>query len=165
MVLPVSVLIPTYNVEPFVAETVALALVQAHPAVEVVIVNDGSTDGTRDVLAAYEGRGVRVIDQANAGQCAAANRAFRKSRGELVKFFDADDVLVSHHAACQLGQGGNGCASWPNEAAQYSVQLLLTGSSFDRSTTPSPSCPRGGLSEPRRDRPNPSIAACQSTQI
>ena len=82
----VSILVPAYNAERYVAAAVDSALVQTYPHVEVVVVNDGSTDGTRDALAAYEGRGVRVVDQPNAGQCAAANRAFRESRGELAPF-------------------------------------------------------------------------------
>ena len=102
----VSILIPAYNAERYVGEAVESALAQTYPHVEVVVVNDGSTDGTRDVLAGYEGRGVRVIDQPNAGQCAAANRAFRESRGELVKFFDADDVLHPDHVALQVERLG-----------------------------------------------------------
>ena len=102
----VSVLIPAYNAERYVGAAVESALSQTYSNVEVVVVNDGSTDGTRDVLAGYEGRGVRVIDQPNAGQCAAANRAFHESRGELVKFFDADDVLHPEHVARQVERLG-----------------------------------------------------------
>ena len=102
----VSILIPAYNAERYVADAVESALAQTHPDVEVVVVNDGSTDGTRDVLAGYEGQGVRVVDQPNAGQCAAANRAFRESRGELVKFFDADDVLAPDYVALQVERLG-----------------------------------------------------------
>ena len=102
----VSILIPAYNAERYVAAAVDSALAQTYPRVEVVVVNDGSTDGTRGVLATYEGRGVRVIDQPNAGQCAAANRAFHESRGDLIKFFDADDILHPEHVARQVERLG-----------------------------------------------------------
>ena len=103
----VSILVPAYNAERYVGQAVESALEQTYPHVEVVVVNDGSTDGTRDVLAPYEARGVRVVDQPNAGQCAAANRAFRESRGDLVKFFDADDVLAPDHVARQVARLGD----------------------------------------------------------
>ncbi len=103
----VSICVPAYNAERYVAEALDSALAQTYPHVEVVVVNDGSTDGTREVLAAYQGRGVRVVDQPNAGQCAAANRAFRESRGDLVKFFDADDVLAPDYVALQVDRLGD----------------------------------------------------------
>ena len=102
----VSILVPAYNAEQYVGEAVESALAQTYARVEVVVVNDGSTDGTRDVLGGYESRGVRVVDQTNAGQCAAANRAFRESRGELVKFFDADDVLAPDYVERQVERLG-----------------------------------------------------------
>ena len=102
----VSICIPAYNAARYVGKALDSVLVQTYPHIEVVVVNDGSTDGTRDVLAAYESRGVRVIDQPNAGQCAAANRAFRDSRGDLVKFFDADDLLDPDHVSLQVERLG-----------------------------------------------------------
>lgn len=98
----VSVLVPAYNAEAYVGAAIESVLGQTYRHVEVVVVNDGSTDGTRDVLRRYERAGVRVIDQPNAGQCAAANRAYAASRGALVKFFDADDVLGADHLERQV---------------------------------------------------------------
>ncbi len=102
----VSILIPAYNAERFVGAAVESALAQTYPHVEIVVVDDGSTDGTRDALRPFEARGVRVIEQANAGQCAAANAAFRASSGELVKYFDADDLLAPDHVARQVDRLG-----------------------------------------------------------
>lgn len=89
----VSICIPVYNAERYVAAALDSALGQTYPNVEIIAVNDGSTDGSGEVLAQYEDR-IRVVDQDNRGQCAAANRAFAEATGELIKFFDADDVLT-----------------------------------------------------------------------
>src|SRR5262249_5718848 len=71
------------------------ALAQSHTPVEVIVVDDGSTDGTAAVLAEYKTRpNVTVIRQANAGLPAARNRGLASSRGEFVCFLDADDYLA-----------------------------------------------------------------------
>lgn len=90
----ISVLMPCYNAAPFVAEAIDSVISQDWPNLEIVVVDDGSTDGSADVLADYRSQNVTVIQQKNAGQCSAANTAFRASRGELIKFFDADDVML-----------------------------------------------------------------------
>ena len=89
----VSVLIPAYNAEQTVAETVTSVLNQTHPHVEVVVVDDGSTDGTLDVLRPFEASGVRVIAQENAGACVARNRALAEAQGDYLQYLDADDLL------------------------------------------------------------------------
>jgi glycosyltransferase involved in cell wall biosynthesis len=97
----VSILLPCYNAEMHIGATLESALAQTWPNTEIIAVNDGSTDGTRAVLRAYEPRGVTVIDQTNKGQCAAANVAFHHSSGALIKFLDADDLLSPDHIALQ----------------------------------------------------------------
>ncbi|MFO7899046.1 MAG: glycosyltransferase family A protein [Planctomycetota bacterium] len=89
----VSAVIPAYNAERFVAEAVDSALAQTHPNVEVVVVDDGSTDGTPDVLERYDDDPrVRVLRQEHAGPAAARNRAIAEASGEYVAFLDADDL-------------------------------------------------------------------------
>jgi glycosyltransferase involved in cell wall biosynthesis len=90
----VSVLIPCFNAEAFIAEALDSVLRQTWTQIEIIVVDDGSTDASPSILARYENRGVRVVRQENQGQCAAANRAFELSTGELIKFFDADDLLA-----------------------------------------------------------------------
>ena len=97
----VSVIVPTYNCAAFVAEALDSALAQDHPAVEVVVVNDGSTDDTMAVLARYGDR-IRVIDQKNAGPPAARNAGLVAARGEFIAFLDADDVWWPDKLSAQL---------------------------------------------------------------
>lgn len=93
----VSVLIPAYNAERFINDAVASVLAQTYPSVEIIVVDDGSTDGTREALRPFEARGVRVIEQVNAGAAAARNRAFAESRGDAVLFLDGDDLISTDH--------------------------------------------------------------------
>jgi glycosyltransferase involved in cell wall biosynthesis len=88
----VSVIIPNYNYAEFVADAIESALSLDWPHVEVIVVDDGSTDASREVIARYAER-VTVIHQANGGQIAACNAGFARSRGNAVIFLDADDLL------------------------------------------------------------------------
>jgi glycosyltransferase involved in cell wall biosynthesis len=98
----VTVCIPCYNAGPWLAPAIESALAQTHPAVEIIVINDGSTDDSLAVAQGYAARGVRVVTQSNAGQCAAANHGLRLARGEYVKFFDADDLLSPNMLALQV---------------------------------------------------------------
>ena len=87
----VSVVIPTYNYGRFVTEAVESVLAQTLPAAEVVVIDDGSTDDTRDRLAPYGGR-IRYVYQANNGLPAARNAGIRAARGDLIALLDSDDL-------------------------------------------------------------------------
>jgi glycosyltransferase involved in cell wall biosynthesis len=88
----VSVVIPTYNYARFVSEAVDSVLAQTYPSLEVVVVDDGSTDDTREVLARYGDR-IRYIYQPNAGLPAARNTGIKAARGEFIGLLDSDDVF------------------------------------------------------------------------
>ncbi len=90
----VSIIIPCYNAERWVASTIESALRQTWSDKEIIVVNDGSKDQSLSAVRQYEGRGVRVIDQANAGASAARNTGLRAARGDYVQFLDADDLLA-----------------------------------------------------------------------
>lgn len=87
-----SVVINNYNYGRFLGEAIDSALAQTYPNVEVIVVDDGSTDESRDVIASYGDR-VDAILTDNRGQPAALNTGFAASRGRVVCFLDADDVL------------------------------------------------------------------------
>jgi GT2 family glycosyltransferase len=90
----VSVLIAAHNAEQWIDATIQSVLEQSWRRLQLIVVDDGSTDGTRSLLERYEANGaLRLIVQANTGQCAARNRAFRECSGDFVKFLDADDLL------------------------------------------------------------------------
>jgi glycosyltransferase involved in cell wall biosynthesis len=90
MNMTVSVVIPVYNGAAFIARAIDSALEQSHRPAEVIVVNDGSTDGTLEVLAAYRGR-IRLLSIANGGVSNARNLGMQASTGELIAFLDADD--------------------------------------------------------------------------
>ena len=99
----VSVVMPAYNAEPYLADALDSALAQTHRQLEIIVVDDGSTDGTPDVLARYadEPR-VRAVRQENAGPAAARNRGLAEAQGQYVAFLDADDLWAPHKLEEQL---------------------------------------------------------------
>jgi glycosyltransferase involved in cell wall biosynthesis len=101
----VSVVIPCYNQAHFLAEALDSVLAQTHPQIEVVVVDDGSTDNTSAVAAAYPG--VRCIRQPNRGLAAARNTGLRHTTGDYLVFLDADDRLLPHAITTGLRELAN----------------------------------------------------------
>ena len=89
----VSILIPCYNAEKFVAETLDCCLKQTYKNVEVVLVDDGSEDRSYDIAKTFESEEIRVFKQPNSGACHARNFAFEKSSGDYIIYLDADDII------------------------------------------------------------------------
>jgi glycosyltransferase involved in cell wall biosynthesis len=89
----VSVIIPTYNYGRFISEAIESVLAQTRAPKEIIVVDDGSTDDTAEVVARF-GTKVRYVRQENAGVCAARNRGVGESDADLIAFLDADDVYV-----------------------------------------------------------------------
>jgi glycosyltransferase involved in cell wall biosynthesis len=95
--LTVSVVIPAYNVEGYVGDAVRSALDQTYPLEEIVCVDDGSTDGTLEVLRRLESQHLermQVLKGPNHGASAARNRGVSVTTGEYIQFLDADDILL-----------------------------------------------------------------------
>jgi glycosyltransferase involved in cell wall biosynthesis len=87
----ISAVVRAYNAEDYIGESVRAILEQTRPADEVIVVDDGSTDGTAQELRRFESE-IRVVWQENAGHVAAMNRCFEEARGQFVAICDADDV-------------------------------------------------------------------------
>jgi glycosyltransferase involved in cell wall biosynthesis len=99
----ISVIIPTYNYGRFLSEAVDSVLCQTLGDLEVIIVDDGSTDNTPDVVRPYlSDNRVRYIRQENRGPSAARNRGIRKAKGEFIALLDADDVWLPSKIEKQL---------------------------------------------------------------
>src|SRR6185503_111739 len=89
----VSIVIPAYNLGHYVGATIDSVLAQDYPRVELIVIDDGSKDDTREVLARYTGR-MRWESQPNAGQVAAMNRGWGMASGEILSWIGADDLLL-----------------------------------------------------------------------
>ena len=94
-----SVVIPLWNKRDTIAATVASALAQTHRDFELVIVDDGSSDGSPDALADFADDRLRLISQPHAGPGSARNAGIEASLGDWIAFLDADDLWLSHHLA------------------------------------------------------------------
>lgn len=97
----VSVVIPTYNAEAFLTQTLNSALAQTYKPIEIIVVDDGSTDGTRRILETYRGR-IQIVLQTNKGAGTARNTGIAKSHGKYIAFLDADDQWESTKLSCQV---------------------------------------------------------------
>lgn len=100
----VSVLIPCYNAKNYVGETLRSVYAQTWKALEVIVVDDGSDDGSVKEVERFAGAGLVLIRQKNAGASAARNRAFEASTGEFIQFLDADDLIAPDKIERQLGR-------------------------------------------------------------
>ena len=110
----VSVIIPAFNSARFIGEAIGSVLSQTRPAEEIIVVDDGSTDSTRDIVQALP---VKYVYQKNAGPSAARNAGIRAAAGDFLAFLDADDIWLPHKLAVQL----QGFASYPEAGFSFST--------------------------------------------
>lgn len=89
----VSILIPAYNAQQWVADTIESALAQTWPKKEIIVVDDGSSDQTLSIARHFASKTVRVLSQPNQGASAARNTAFSACQGDYIQWLDADDLL------------------------------------------------------------------------
>ncbi len=97
----VSVIIPTYNRAHYLVESIESVLAQEFEPFEIVVVDDGSTDKTREILSLYKGRIISIY-QPNAGFAAARTRGIQEARSSLVAFHDSDDIMLPGRLAAQV---------------------------------------------------------------
>jgi glycosyltransferase involved in cell wall biosynthesis len=114
----ISVLLPVYNSEKYIAEAIDSILVQTISNFELIIINDGSTDGTLAILKKYDAidSRIRLISRENKGIVESMNEGIDLAQGEWLARMDADDIALPHRFECQLKwlkqTGADICGSW-----------------------------------------------------
>lgn len=98
----VSILIPAYNAEEWIAESIQSAIAQTWPRKEIIVVDDGSRDRTGEVARRFESKEVTVVSEENRGAAAARNHAHQLSQGDYIQWLDADDLLAPDKVERQL---------------------------------------------------------------
>jgi len=107
----VSILIPAYRSEGFVAETIQSALDQTWPHKEIIVVDDGSPDRTYEIAKQFESSVVKVVTQENSGAPSARNKAYSLAQGDYIQWLDADDLLHPDKIKTQLADADSGLTS------------------------------------------------------
>jgi glycosyltransferase involved in cell wall biosynthesis len=97
----ISVIIPVFNCEKYIKYAIESVLNQNYPNIEVIVVNDGSTDNTLAVIEQFKDR-IRIISQENRGQASARNTGIQQANGSIIGFIDADDLWTGDHIECML---------------------------------------------------------------
>lgn len=100
----VSVLIPCYNAAPWLRETLQSVLDQTWPHIEIILVDDGSTDATLAEVERLQRREIKVFTQENGGAASARNRGLEEATGDFIQYLDADDVLAPDKIARQVAR-------------------------------------------------------------
>jgi glycosyltransferase involved in cell wall biosynthesis len=113
-----SVVLNSFNYERFVATAIESALNQTYPRVEVIVVDDGSTDGSWETISSFGDR-VRAIRKPNGGQASTVNAGYEASSGEVVIFLDSDDFLHPEAAASVIRAWIDGCSK-----VQYRLSIV-----------------------------------------
>ncbi len=135
----ISVIIPVYNGENTIRETIASVLAQTFSELELIIIDDGSTDSTLEVVQSISDPRLRVFSYANSGQAASRNRGVSLARGECVSFIDADDLwtpdkLESQWQTLQANPEAAVAYSWTDcidETGQFSRRGSYISASGD----------------------------------
>jgi glycosyltransferase involved in cell wall biosynthesis len=105
----VSILLPAFNAERWLSDTLCSAVAQTWQPKEIIVVDDGSIDRTLAIARRFESESVRVLTQKNRGAAAARNNAFSHCRGDYIQWLDADDLLAPDKVSSQLQALGDGC--------------------------------------------------------
>jgi glycosyltransferase involved in cell wall biosynthesis len=129
----VSIVTPTYNQADYLAETLDSMLAQDYPCIEYLVLDDGSTDTTPDVLRRYDGR-VHWERQPNMGQSRTLNKGWTQSRGEYVGYLSSDDLLLPHALSTLV----NALEAHPEATVAYCDFDLIDAKSLKVGVTTSP---------------------------
>ena len=122
----VSVVIPTYNRAGSVGDAIESVIRQTHPAEEIIVVDDGSTDGTAGVLEHF-GQRIVVVSQANGGVSRARNAGIARATGDWLAFLDSDDVWLPHRLATLARDAS------ASDCGVHVADLILEGPGYEES--------------------------------
>lgn len=100
----ISVILPVFNSEEFIGKAIESVLAQTFEDFELIIVNDGSTDSSKDIIDSFEDERIRLITQSNQGPGAARNNAFKMAQGRYVMYLDSDDWFISDALEVAYGE-------------------------------------------------------------
>jgi glycosyltransferase involved in cell wall biosynthesis len=114
----ISILIPAYNAREWIADTIKSAMDQTWQRKEIIVIDDGSTDGTLAIAQRFEGPQVRLISQKNQGGPAARNYALSLSQGDFLQWLDHDDLLHPEKIAKQMAIAEH----WPSKRTLFSSE-------------------------------------------
>jgi glycosyltransferase involved in cell wall biosynthesis len=108
----VSILIPAYNAEEFIADAIRSAIAQTWQRKEIIVVDDGSTDRTAEVARKFASKNVTFVCKQNEGAAATRNHAYELSQGDYIQWLDADDLLAPEKIELQLAALREGDDKW-----------------------------------------------------
>ena len=113
-----TVLMPAYNAAPYIREAIDSVLRQTYHDYELLIINDGSTDTTKDIIESYTDKRIRLVSQENKGIAKALNTGLQLAKGELIARFDADDICLPGRLENQFSfmEANPGCIVTGSEA-------------------------------------------------
>ncbi len=117
-----SIIMPCYNAETYLAEAVGSALGQSEPDFELIVVDDGSTDRSLEVLAQFHDPRIQILQQKNQGAAAARNQGIQKAQGEWIAFLDADDLWLPDKlqtARAAIALGGSRLGLWHHNYREF----------------------------------------------
>ncbi len=107
----VSILIPAYNADKWISDTLKSALGQTWPKKEIIVVDDGSLDRTLQIAKGFESKTLKVVTQVNSGAGAARNKALSLAQGDYIQWLDADDLLAPDKISQQMENAERSCES------------------------------------------------------
>lgn len=119
----VSIIIPVYNAEKFIETSLRSALDQTWPNIEVIVVNDGSTDNSLTLINTFIKEGIIIINQKNKGASAAKQAGLNKAKGDFIQYLDADDLIAENKLEKQV----NVMISHPHKVAICRTVHFFTG--------------------------------------
>lgn len=102
----ISIVVPVYNTEKYIAETIDAVIAQTYPHWELILVDDGSTDGSAKIMQAYAEKEARIryVYKENGGQASARNKGIKEAKGEYISLLDADDLWLENKLSEQIAE-------------------------------------------------------------